>query len=507
MEVTLVATDPEGLSAVLTIRVTVEVGTRDYDGDDDGLIDVGSLAQLHAMRYDLNGDGSVDEPTDWSQYHAAFVEGSWDMGCPDECIGYELTTNLDFDTDGDGDVDSADDYWNDGDGWVPVWRRLQFVHGDVRRRRAYRQQPVDRGSSIAAPSTPAGLFGMIRDGILRDVGLADVDVTGGSYVGGLVGDSSDGEVSDSSVTGSVSGDDYVGGLVGRSGVFFYDDLSHSAVTASHATAEVSGDDYVGGLVGLNVNTSEITASHATGHVEGAGKVGGLVGYSTGPITTSYATGHVEGTEEVGGLVGFGAGNITASYATGHVEGTEEVGGLVGFGAGNITASYATGLVWGDEKIGGLVGNAHPVSTRTGELLGHSHLRTCDWDRWPHHDRAAGAHGLRRHLSDLEPGPGRRHRGRRSLGLRHERPVSGPGGGHRRERGGDLAGVRPPGAGRAGAVGVDWRGSGGDPDVDRRGYESLGSGAGDCLTRCYVTMAPPWRSLHRASRGCPTPTRP
>ena len=62
---------------------------------------------------------------------------------------------------------------------------------------------------------------MIRNGVVRDVGLLDVDVTGGSYVGALVGFVSDGEVSDSSVTGSVSGDDYVGGLVGRSGVFFY----------------------------------------------------------------------------------------------------------------------------------------------------------------------------------------------------------------------------------------------------------------------------------------------
>ena len=76
---------------------------------------------------------------------------------------------------------------------------------------------------------PAGLFGMVRDGVVRDVELLDVDVTGGSYGGGLVGYSSDGEISDSHVTGSVSADDYVGGLVGRSGVFIYNDESHSAI--------------------------------------------------------------------------------------------------------------------------------------------------------------------------------------------------------------------------------------------------------------------------------------
>ena len=38
----------------------------------------------------------------------------------DGCSGYELLADLDFDTDGDGTVDSDDDYWNDGDGWQPI---------------------------------------------------------------------------------------------------------------------------------------------------------------------------------------------------------------------------------------------------------------------------------------------------------------------------------------------------------------------------------------------------
>ena len=363
MEVTVVATDPEGLSAVLTIRVTVEVGRRDYDGDDDGLIDVGSLAQLDAMRYDLDGDGLVDETANWTLYYAAFVEGSWDMGCPAGCIGYELTADLDFDTNASGSADAGDTYWNDGDGWVPV--------GDSRN--SFTATFDGNGHTVSnlfiefidsSDRYPAGLFGLIRDGVVRGVGLLDVDVTGGSYVGGLAGFLSDGEISDSHVTGSVSADDYVGGLVGRSGVFFYNDESHSAVTASYSTAQVSGRDDVGGLVGLSTSTGGITASYATGHVGGTEEVGGLVGFTIGPVTTSYATGHVEGTEDVGGLAGDNRGSITASYATGHVEGGEKVGGLVGFGGGTITASYATGLVWGDENVGGLVGNAHPTATQT-----------------------------------------------------------------------------------------------------------------------------------------------
>ena len=345
MEVTVVATDPEGLSAVLTIAVAVAAGTRDYDLDDDGLIDVGNLAQLDAMRYDPNGDGTVDAPANWSRYHAAFVEGAAGMGCPDGCVGYELTANLDFDTNASGSADAGDAYWNDGRGWVPVGNAFNpFGAAFDGNGRSVRHLYIDFPAS--SEFFPAGLFGMVQDGTVRDVGLVDVDVTGGSYVGGLVGRIGDGDISDSSVTGSVSGDDKVGGLVGRMGVFYYDDESRSGVTASWSTADVKGRDSVGGLVGLNSRTSGIATSFATGHVEGSEKVGGLVGYSTGTITASYATGHVEGTERVGGLVGDSPNNLTASYATGHVEGTERVGGLVGYGGGTITASYATGLVLG-----------------------------------------------------------------------------------------------------------------------------------------------------------------
>ena len=66
----------------------------DYDTDDDGLIEVGSLARLDAIRYDLDGDGS---PTDSTAYDAAFPNPSTGMGCPSSgCTGYELTANLEI---------------------------------------------------------------------------------------------------------------------------------------------------------------------------------------------------------------------------------------------------------------------------------------------------------------------------------------------------------------------------------------------------------------------------
>ena len=70
--------------------------TVDYDGDDDGLIEVTTVAQLGAIRWDLNGDGAVDPGGDAASYGAAFPNAMVSplMGCATTgCVGYELTAN------------------------------------------------------------------------------------------------------------------------------------------------------------------------------------------------------------------------------------------------------------------------------------------------------------------------------------------------------------------------------------------------------------------------------
>ena len=101
--------------------VSAQSATTDYDADDDGLIEVSSLAQLNAVRWDLDGNGTPSSGNAIS-YAAAFPNAVSGMGCPSTgCTGYELTADLDFDTNGDGRTDvSGDDYWNNGVGWAPV---------------------------------------------------------------------------------------------------------------------------------------------------------------------------------------------------------------------------------------------------------------------------------------------------------------------------------------------------------------------------------------------------
>ena len=307
-----------------------EVLTVDYDTDDDGLIEVGTLAQLNAVRHDLNGDGEVDDRsdpgtagTDAAAYAAVFPNPDSSMGCPDTgCTGYELTADLDFDENGDG---NRNDTYNTGAGWLPIGGRFGAVF-------------EGNGHTIAnlfinrGDTDDVGLFGAVS-GAVRNLGLADANVRarGGAATGALAGTLvRNSSISASWSTGSVGGSEAVGGLVGESG-------SGAQIVASYAAVSVTG------LYDFDTRVSGI-------------QVGGLVGILRGgSVVASYATGRVDGDFYVGGLVGDTMGGaITASYATGVVEDGEGwVGGLVGRtdADATVTDSYfdakTTGRVFGD----------------------------------------------------------------------------------------------------------------------------------------------------------------
>ena len=360
--VTLRAIDPDGLSAVETFSVLVTAGNRDYDADNDGLIDVGNLAQLDAVRYDLNGDGLVDGAT-WMPYYAAFPMGAPEMGCPaDGCTGYELTGNLDFDTNGDGRADMVGDtYWNAGAGWEPIGEADDPFTADFEGDgHTIANLFIDRDTEDGV-----GLFGASNRSSMHGIGLVGVDVTGGDRVGSLLGHGVYGAVVDSSATGRVSGTDEVGGLVGR---------TWGRVLRSYAAVNVSGADAVGGLVGHQL-LNNLDSSYATGNVEGMNAVGGLVGAvsdTSQVILASYATGDVSGggarlsESDSGFIICDGLGFFDPS---GSVETTTSsgggVGGLVGSSCGVIEASYATGAVSGDVAVGGLVGSGQYIRVRAG----------------------------------------------------------------------------------------------------------------------------------------------
>ena len=359
--ITVTATDAAGSNMSASQRFVVTVGN-DYDADGDGLIGVSNLAQLDAMRYDLDGNGvPEDEP---AAYAAAFPSPLDRLGCGVKgCSGYELLADLDFDTDGDGALDSDDDYWHDGDGWVPIgWDSISEFSYFFNT--TFDGNEHTLSNLFTAGRGYSGFFGRIGlDGVVHDLTLADVNVTGTEAAGALVGENQ-GIVVDVRSSGQVSGGLQVGGLVGLNRRVVYLARSSAAVTGMRPPRS----DIItfwppaatGGLVGYN--TGRVISSYATGPVTSDSSAGGLVGYHLRKlISGSYATGPVTG-PRAGGLVGTNGSpireaTIRASYATGSVD-SSTAGGLVGhnYDADIIAASYATGRVPSGGNNGGLVGD-------------------------------------------------------------------------------------------------------------------------------------------------------
>ena len=234
----------------------------DYDTDEDGYIEISGHAQLNAVRYDLNGDGVV-AATDTANYNAAFpnrvTSSTKRMGCPSgTCVGYELTANVDLDTNGDGNHTAADAYYNSGNGWDPLG-------DDSGNRNQYSGNFKGNGFTIdnlvinRTSTDDVGLFGANSSAsTIETLGVINANVTAREYVGILVG-TSYGPIVACYTTGAVSGSrSDVGGLVGLM------NASNASVSSSYSTASVGGAaNNAGGLIGRAISSS-ITNSYSTG---------------------------------------------------------------------------------------------------------------------------------------------------------------------------------------------------------------------------------------------------
>ena len=91
--------------------------TTDIDQDDDGLIELCDLNALDAIRYQLDGSG-YRESSDAVKITA---------GCPSRgCDGYELRSDLDFNSDDSYRDTTSKEAWTSGLGWLPIGDRLNF---------------------------------------------------------------------------------------------------------------------------------------------------------------------------------------------------------------------------------------------------------------------------------------------------------------------------------------------------------------------------------------------
>ena len=192
------------------------------------------------------------------------------MGCASTCTGYELTANIDLDTDGGGSANSADAYWNSGSGWQPIGNDSNKYTGDFKGNGF----TIDNLFINRQNTNYIGLFGEIESGSrVETLGVTNATITGRQNSAILVGYNRGAAVVACYTTGSVTARGLgSGGLVGY--------LNRGSITTSYSTASVSGTTEVGGLVGFQREGS-ITNSYATGRVSGSAEVGGLLGGSIG----------------------------------------------------------------------------------------------------------------------------------------------------------------------------------------------------------------------------------
>jgi hypothetical protein len=277
-------------------------GVTDVDADSDGLIEINSLELLNAIRYQLNGTGlRLTDSAELVQTGCPIVLYQGKMSS--QCKGYELTTDLDFDTNLDGLMNSSDNYWNAngdgiGEGWRPIGRHDQTFNAIFEG-----NGHTIRNLYINRAYWNLGLFGATHHAELRNIVLTGplmlISNRQYHYTGSLVGGLSFSQISNVINTGSVqSSGDYTGGLVGFS--------RSSQISNSINTGSVQGPKYAGGLVGSIQAASQISNSFNTGSVQGDSQIGGLTGsvYSS-QITKSFSSGLISGTLETGGAVGYG----------------------------------------------------------------------------------------------------------------------------------------------------------------------------------------------------------
>ena len=140
------------------------------DRDGDGLIEIDSLEKLYNIRYNLLG-------TSYRVPNSIPITS----GCPNGvCRGYELTTNLDFDRDGDGNtwsvsgdvytLDTGDtaSYFHITSGWTPIGNATNPFQ-TVLEGNGYSINNL----AVVASSDRLGLFGVL--GVSADI--REVNIT------------------------------------------------------------------------------------------------------------------------------------------------------------------------------------------------------------------------------------------------------------------------------------------------------------------------------------------
>jgi len=243
---------------------------------------------------------------------------------------------------------------------------------------------INRGSD-----SYIGLFGETDGATIQDVTL-EVDITADSDTGGLAGWADDTDITDCSVSGTVTANDLAGVLVGLYYGSARTPTMSGCSSAGTLTSLVTGG--CGGLIGWVGGTSagayapNITECYSTAAVNDTGGAGatnlaGFIGYAHScTIRRCYCSGDVSAAVNVAGfiaLAGWGGGtpavNIYNCYCLGNVVSTGPF-----TGSGFVNDIHANSTVENCYCIGTV--SAHALATAGFVNANNGTVNDCFWDR-------------------------------------------------------------------------------------------------------------------------------
>ena len=330
------------LGIVTFSNTMAEANRSDYDIDNDRLIEINDLEDLNEIR---NGDGR-------SLYGSS-------QGCAyGSCIGYELTRDLNFDTNINGQIDSGDAFWNNGEGWEPIGTHYT-PHQVILEGNNFRILNL----MINRPGVSfQGLFGEIFSSEIRNLTI-EGDLSSlitGSNSGTLVGYARSSTIANIHIDLDINGTGVLGGVFGAIGGTQLDSITYEGNVTSSGIM-------TGGIVGMLLEHSQdlpagdpsvLENSRAQGTISGTNSVGGIVGGGGGTIRNCRFEGQANGTYSVGGFIGALSGIATNNVVIAEVHNTGNVSGgfsgsSYGLAEGNLVIANTTGV----ERVGGLTGIA------------------------------------------------------------------------------------------------------------------------------------------------------
>jgi len=313
-----------------------------YDSDHNGLIEIEDLQDLNEIR----NNTSDEHP---SEIHGTHLYGA-NGGCAASgCNGYELTRDLNFDTNGNGRFDEGDQFWNDGKGFEPIGNfNLKFATEFHGQGHALLNLTINRPGEYFT-----GLFGYLELASIHDLKLT-ADIKGGGNSGALAGYAWSSLFqkiqAETKVTATASEVQNCqpfcdardnGGLIG-SGV----ELTINRILLK---ITVSGEENSGGLVGY-LSDSNVDEAGVQSNVSGDQNIGGLAGRMTATSSTSPSI----------------SSTVKRSFVATIASGRTQIGALAGaMNKTDSSDSLASGTVNLDEQIyaraGGITGSMEDSS--------------------------------------------------------------------------------------------------------------------------------------------------